>query len=713
MHLFRKYSPVSLSRSSGALLLLVCFLMVASGKALAFTIYVAPTGKDTNPGTVEKPLATLEAARDRARMIRKGQQLSEPIEVVVAPGNYVLQQALTLTAEDSGTEESPLVFRGEKGPPPVFSGGIALPAFEKVSDRLWKITVPPIALYGGSFGQLFINGKRATRARTPNQNRFFKTKKAVETPIDTSKKANVGITTKKVYLTSAQLQALEAINGADLQNVIISIHHAWDRTRKYIQAKSTSDSAVYIIGRQMHPWNKLDNSSQFIFENAKAFLDAPGEWFLEPAGTLFYIPRPGELMEQSIAVVPVIDKFLVIAGNESQKVQHIRFENLSFQFTRYRMPLSGNENAQAAAPTEAAIMVDYARNIQFDHLEVSHTANNGIWFRTDCADSRLDHSYFHDLGIGGVKIGELKIPENRSLITNNITIDNNILRSGGHEFPTGVGVTIFQSGDNTVSHNDISDFIYSGVSVGWIWGYKESPAKRNKIVFNHIHHLGWGLLSDMGGVYTLGPSEGTEVSNNVIHHIYSYGYGGWGLYTDEGSTGVVMENNLVYKCKSAGFHQHYGKDNIIRNNIFALQLKAQLEATRVEDHQGFSFTNNIVYFDGGKLAGINWDKANFSAKNNAYWDTRTKKISFGQQSFRDWQRSGKDKSSVLADPKFVDPAGGNFHFKNKSLVYKIGFKPFDYSGAGVYGEAAWKKLAAFDPDLARQFEQTVTAMENL
>ncbi len=236
--------------------------------------------------------------------------------------------------------------------------------------------------------------------------------------------------------------------------------------------------------------------------------------------------------------------------------------------------------------------------------------------------------------------------------------------------------------------------------------------KEISVRFNHIHHLGWGELCDMGGVYTLGASEGTVVSDNLIHHVYSYDYGGWGLYTDEGSFGITMENNLVYACKNSGFHQHYGKENIIRNNIFALNIRAQLQATRIEEHRSISFTNNIVYFDKGTLLSSNWHKFNLLSDYNCYWDTRTMDIRFADKSFAEWQKEGKDIHSIVADPQFADPLNFDFRIRNKTILKKIKFRPFDYSQAGVYGDDEWKKLATLNPDLAVKFAERVERLEN-
>lgn len=672
-------------------------------------IYVSITGSNDNEGTIEQPLATITEALKHAREIRQSNANKEPIEIIIQGGAYYLKAPLILNPDDSGTESSPLIIKGEFGSVPILSGGMELAKFEKVNDKLWKIHVSETEFFEGTIPQLYVNGERAIKARTPNKGLLFRTKGASENKIDSTNNTNARIAVQKIDLSSEQVNVLNSIPKNNINEVIINIHHAWDRTRKYIWSFNPSDSSLFINGREMHFYNTLDNTSQLYFENSMEFLDSPGEWFQGEGGVIYYIPKEGEKIETSTATVPITKQLVIIEGKNKNKVKHVTFENLSFKYSSYHMPRLGNEPSQAAAATDAAIMVDYSENIKFINCEIAHTGTSAIWFRSGNENCSLTDSYLHDLGVGGVKIGETRSPKENEFFTRNITIDNNIIRSGSHEFPTGVGIIIFHSSDNIVTHNEIADFGYTGISVGWVWGYGKSVAARNNISYNHIHHIGWGELSDMGGIYTLGPSEGTIINNNHIHHIYSYGYGGWGIYTDEGSTGIKIENNLVYKCKSSGFHQHYGKDNIIRNNIFANQYKGQLEASRKEDHKSFLFTNNIIYFDNGDLIGQHgWKHVNFDSDYNCYWDTRTTHIDFEGLSFNEFVKTtGNDKNSIIADPGFVNPLEFNFQIMNNSVIDKINFKPFDYSLSGVYGDSDWIKLAEFSKTRHLEFEKMV------
>jgi parallel beta-helix repeat protein len=208
----------------------------------------------------------------------------------------------------------------------------------------------------------------------------------------------------------------------------------------------------------------------------------------------------------------------------------------------------------------------------------------------------------------------------------------------------------------------------------------------------------------MSGVYTLGSSEGTEVSDNHIHHIYAYDYGGWGLYTDEGSSNIVMENNLVHHTKTGGFHQHYGKENILRNNIFAFSKMYQLQATRVEDHLSFTFTNNIVIYDTGVLFQGPWAKMKIVIDKNLYWKMDGPPEFLGKD-FKSWQKYGYDLHSVIADPQFADPINDNFSLKTRKITKKIDFHPFDYSDCGVYGTEEWKLKAELPKDLITEFDK--------
>jgi parallel beta-helix repeat protein len=286
-----------------------------------------------------------------------------------------------------------------------------------------------------------------------------------------------------------------------------------------------------------------------------------------------------------------------------------------------------------------------------------------------------------------VRIGETtKRSEAREMNHGHVITDNHI-HDTGLVYPPAVGVLILQSGTNRLAHNHIHHLYYTAVSVGWNWGYQETPCRQNIIEFNHLHDVGQGMLSDMGAVYTLGIQKGTIVRNNLIHDVNSFTYGGWGLYTDEGSSEILLENNIVYRTKSAGFHQHYGRENIVRNNIFAFGKEYQLMRSREEEHTSFIFTNNIVYFDSGSLLGSYWKNDHFRMDQNVYFDARTgvtaDAMKFVDASLGQWRARGHDTNSVIADPKFRDPQKYDFTLAADSPALKLGFKPIDLSNVGV------------------------------
>ena len=313
-----------------------------------------------------------------------------------------------------------MIFKAEVRTKAVFRGGVQLTGFEKVNEKLWKVFVPQVAYYNSYFEQLYVNGNRATRARTPNEGFYF-VKNVTETIIEKGEGRSPELAVQHIYLDSTEATCFQSFTKQDYQDALMIFYHNWDNTRKRVTGFSKKNSSVYTAGEGMKPWNPINNKSRWLVENYRAALDAPGEWFLERSGYLFYIPRDGETIENTSFYAPVLSEFITIQGDitSGKHVENIRFENLVFEMAGYQTPPFGNEPEQAAASVDAVIKLDYANNITFQNCEIAHTGTYAFWFRRACSNCSVNQTYMHDLGAGGVKIGETVIRPDQNDITNN------------------------------------------------------------------------------------------------------------------------------------------------------------------------------------------------------------------------------------------------------------------------------------------------------
>ena len=621
-------------------------------------------------------LPTITAARDHIRARRAvGEWLDTPITVMINPSTYYLPEPIVFGPEDSGTADAPVVYRQVEDADGsiIISGGRRITGWRAVEVngvRAWAVDLPDVRAGKWYFRQLFVNGQRCSRPRVPKAgfHRFT---------------AVPDLKPKQGYRPGqfrANFAPGHIANWKNLSDVEIVILHYWVSPRMQIARVDESDHLVEFTKPTLRRLTDSFNAKQFArfyADNVFEALDEPGEWYLDrPTGTLYYVPRPGETPNRTTVIAPWL-KQLVRVGSNAKDGEPTRFIELRGLTLQHAEAIDSDANAadgQASSRIAGGVAFHNSENCSLRDCRVGQVSGYAVEIGAGCENIAVESNVITDLGAGGIKLWH---SSNRS------TVANNEIAHGGRYFHNAVGVLLGQSHENTVAHNHIHDFYYTGVSVGWSWGYAEpSRASGNVIEYNHIHDIGQGMLSDMAGVYTLGVSPGTIVRTNLIHDVEADIYGGWGLYCDEGSSYILMENNVVYRTTHGGFHQHYGSYNVIRNNVFAFGKHAQIKRSREEKHTSFTFERNIVCFNEGKLLGGNWKNDDYRIDYNVYWREDGDPMDFTGESFEDWQKRGHDRHSIIADPLFEAPEDGNFTLEPKSPAIKLGFKPIDTTKIG-------------------------------
>jgi parallel beta-helix repeat protein len=629
-------------------------LLAFSPAAKPAVIYVAPGGNDlASVNSPSSPLGTLRRAVEKAREIHSTQ--GGTVEILLRGGTYLLDGPLSL-----GPADSNLAVAAYPGEFPVISGGFPISGWHRTlgTPGVWRSSVPA----GWTFRELFINGRRAQRSRWPKSGFYHATALSP---------------TNDLTQLPVRLEDLD-LSWAPSGDVELVALQAWAQSRNQIRAVNTNLGVVVLVGKALP--NQSESNPRYFLENVPDAL-APGEWHLDSrSGVVTYFPLPGERVDAGNIWASRLTDLVQIKGSKTHPVRGVVFRGIQFADTDWPLVSGSDMDVQGAVECRGAFQAEGATDCAIEKCVFTRLGGFAVDFGAGCERDRVEGNEMFDLGAGGVRLGETAQGRATAEPTRqNIISDNHIHDIGKVNMPA-VGILVFLAGDNLIAHNEVDHSFYTAISVGWSWGYADTPCRKNIVEFNRLHDLGQGMLSDMAGIYTLGVQPGTMVRDNLIYDVNIFAYGGWGLYTDEGSTGIILESNIVHDCESAGFHQHYGRENIVRNNIFAFNKEGQLARTRLEKHLTLSVSNNIVYFDSGDLFSGNWGD-DMVMDNNLYFDSRGTNSPADAQ-LKSWRARGHDLHSIVADPLFQDPQTYDFRLKPNSPALRIGFHPFTLDTVG-------------------------------
>jgi hypothetical protein len=634
----------------------------------AYTVFVSPSAGLGADGTRARPVGSIEAALERVR-----DTPHTSARILVESGAYPIEKPIEIGPADLSTALSIEAANVKRAA--VIDGGRALSGWTVLPNGWWTIMLPDVASGKWYFSDLFVNGARRFRPRLPRRG-FYTIADAVA-PTDGVKDRGYN----RFAFSGSDVNASWA-NPDDLELVLF---HNWSVTVGRIASVSSDQVTLKSPTCSPSSWAALPKGNRFFVDNVRDALGTPGDWYLDrKTGVLTYVPMAGESPTTTIVLAPLSPGLIRVHGEVSARrwASNLKLSGLTFRHTAWNIPTEGRSFPQAEADLHGAIQIEGARDVSIDRCTITQVGEYAIEIGAGCKNVRITNSTMTDLGAGGVKIGLTNRVEDEQLLTSDCSVENCRITGYGRRAPAAIGVWIGQSPRNTVAHNTIEDGYYTGVSVGWSWGYGPSASNHNVIESNRIGDIGQNLLSDMGGIYTLGLAPGTTLRNNFIHDISSFSYGGWGIYPDEGSSGLLIDDNIATRCKSAGFHQHYGQDNVVTNNIFAFNREAEFMRTRAEDHRSFAFTHNIVVWDTGTLLASNWTGTGFEMDDNLYLHTGGRPFDFMGESMAQWQARGLDVHSLVSDPLFVDAGRDDYRLKPGSPALKLGFVPFDFRTIG-------------------------------
>ena len=586
----------------------ICIL--CSHWLLADEIWISPKGSDFNDGTRQSPKATLTSALRQAREWRRTEdnRIQGGITIYMEGGTYAFHEPVFIRPEDSGTKESPTIIRSVGDEKVILSGGISINGWKK-QGKVWVADVPAFNGRPLDFRQLWVNGKKAVRARD------------VEDFEKMNRICSVDEKNEILYVPAVSIRRLIDNKGnLKAKYAEMVLHQMWCVANLRIRSVEVQGDSAAIRFHQPesriqfeHPWPRPmvttdGHNSAFYLTNARELQDVPGEWYHDiDARKVYYYPREGEKMQEAEVIVPAVETLVRVEGTLDRPVCHIRFEKITFSYTTWMRPSEkGHVPLQAGMyltdgyridpkmqrnylnhPLDnqgwlgrpaAAVRVVAARQIDFERCRFEHLGSTGLDYEEAVQGGVVRGCLFRDIAGNGLLVGSFSPaahethlpydPADRREVCTQQQINNCYFTEIGNEDWGCLAIAAGYVGDVNIEHNEISEVPYSGISLGWGWTQTVNCMRNNRVHANLIHHYAKHMY-DVAGIYTLGSQPKSYVTENCVHSIYKPGYvhdpNHWFyLYTDEGSSFITVRDNWTEGEKY--LQNANGPGNVWENN---------------------------------------------------------------------------------------------------------------------------------------------------
>lgn len=577
---------------------------------LAGEIWISPKGSDFNDGTRQSPKATLTSALRQAREWRRTEdnRIQGGITIYMEGGTYAFHEPVFIRPEDSGTKESPTIIRSVGDEKVVLSGGICINGWKK-QGKVWVADVPAFNGRPLDFRQLWVNGKKAVRARD------------VEDFEKMNRICSVDEKNEILYVPAVSIRRLIDNKGnLKAKYAEMVLHQMWCVANLRIRSVEVQGDSAAIRFHQPesriqfeHPWPRPmvttdGHNSAFYLTNARELQDVPGEWYHDiDARKVYYYLREGEKMQEAEVIVPAVETLVRVEGTLDRPVCHIRFEKITFSYTTWMRPSEkGHVPLQAGmyltdgyridpkmqrnylnhlldnqgwlGRPAAAVRVVAARQIDFERCRFEHLGSTGLDYEEAVQGGVVRGCLFRDIAGNGLLVGSFSPaahethlpydPADRREVCTQQQINNCYFTEIGNEDWGCLAIAAGYVGDVNIEHNEISEVPYSGISLGWGWTQTVNCMRNNRVHANLIHHYAKHMY-DVAGIYTLGSQPKSYVTENCVHSIYKPGYvhdpNHWFyLYTDEGSSFITVRDNWTEGEKY--LQNANGPGNVWENN---------------------------------------------------------------------------------------------------------------------------------------------------